>query len=402
VSDEPDDRLVKSVHWQQRYYALGIYQDFHQYTSALDYAKHQVDDDDLEKAVRTTHPNHVWGRLKIGVAILPNGADNQRIFALILRDERLMLDEAPSRQPSPGATVAIAGQIFDSTLASMQIGVLGADGQVTKQDLTAAEDGRFAGKVELPSTPQRYVLSLRRATGGTDDIAYRVPLFAGVPLSPWPIWAPPEMEPPDSPRAYAKGLATAINDYRAAHGLSRLPVSAELSKAARELANIRASAWGPAQKGDPANERIMRDGPPTNVFRAAGFDPSLVYSYWGCIKDEDIPGFRANFPDEAERVARILSPLAQEIGVGVARVSKTDTEDDNVFCGIWSILSRPAPPPSPSEAPADAGSPQPSETPSAATAPQPAAAPSTPVSQAPTTPPASPTAAPASPPATAK
>jgi hypothetical protein len=320
------------------------------------------------------HPLRVLGKLKIGVAMVPNGGDNQRIFTLIIRDERILLSDAPPRQAAPGTTFVISGQIVDQTLAKMKLGLLGPSGQIVLNDIAVGEDGRFTTTVQVPTTSGRWILTLSRnqgTSGGYASTVLTVPLFVGVSPSPWPIWAAPEAEPPDSAMTYAKGLAQGINDYRTAHGLKPLPVPADLSKASRELATLHAQAWGPARKGDPDAVSVMVDGPKKSPFAEAGFDRhELLFRQSGCIKDEDIPEFQANFPQGAVRANAILSAEAEQIGVGVARVPKAETEDDNVFCGGWVILNRPAPPsPPPVEAIPPTSAPPPPVPPPAAQTP---------------------------------
>jgi hypothetical protein len=403
VSDEPDDRQSKSIHWDQRFYAHGVHPDFAHWSWTVDYARHEVEDDALEKAVLDMHPLRVLGKLKIGVAMVPNGGDNQRIFTLVIRDERILLSEAPPRQPAPGATFVVSGQIVDQTLSAMKLGLLGPDGQIVLNDVTASEDGRFSTTVQVPNTTGRWIMSLNRVvgtSGGYRSNVLTVPLFVGVSPTPWPIWAAPQAEPPDSARTYAKALAQAINDYRTAHGLPPLPVPADLSKASRGLVMQYAQAWGPARKGDPAMIRVMVDGPEKSPFGEAGFDHALLFHQSGCLKDEDIPRFQANFPQNAVRANAITLPEAQQIGVGVARVPQADSEDDNVFCGVWVIQNRPTPPaevipaaaapPTPSSVPPSKTEKTPdqpaSPSPEPANPPTPVAAPATPAAPTPASP----------------
>ncbi len=131
LTDEEDDTEVSHLHTGQHLTANGIPQNVRVKVFSEVYAKTSPrDSDDIKTLVRSIRPHVIRGDLRIGVAILPAGDADKRIFVAAMRDRVFDLTKGPPRYGSPGMTFEVAGTVFERGLDSIKLALLGPDGKV--------------------------------------------------------------------------------------------------------------------------------------------------------------------------------------------------------------------------------------------------------------------------------
>lgn len=345
LSDEQANDDIKHLHVGQRLSARGIPHNLRTYVYKAQLAQTEVEGEDLRRLVRHLHPDQIHGQLTIGVAILSAGDAGDRIFSVALRDRSYDLIQAPPRFPTPGSTFTLAGTVIDRSIKNMRIALMSPNASVELTLIPVDGQGNFSANLTIPAAPGLYVLSLARAEGGAED-TLTVPLFAGVPPSPWPVSADPKATSPLSgTRTVAQRLANAIADYRRSHGLADLPIDAKLSAFAKGEAALHAKAeddQAGAATGTP-QQQLDTDAPAR--ITAAGYAPNTLIVTWNVWSDDYLNDFFARFPNGPFSNAVLNSTSAQLVGIGVALVPNDVTKDsDLVRYALVYAIQDPTPP----------------------------------------------------------
>jgi hypothetical protein len=297
-----------------------------------DYSKRKLNDGDLDKIWFFLHPTRKpKGELKIGVAILADGWDNKRYFAVVIRDDVIELDKGPPRVAEPGAVVAIQGTYLASD-RPLQLAVLHPDGKaVDFQTLEVQGDGRFSASYELPKEAGRYILAI-----GSGSPLISVPVFAGVDPAPWPPYAAFDATDPNTVRDGAKEFAKAVEGWRKAQGLPPLPLPADLCAFAKAEAQHRAdeSVAPLAQTSEDFKERA----------RAAGLDPDKVHRFVQrlILSPSDETSFHQSWETYMQRApwdpfeaAVLESPKVKQIGIGAVSEPQKSPDDPRFIDLVW-------------------------------------------------------------------
>ncbi len=343
LTDEEDDTEVSHLHTGQHLTANGIPQSVRVKIFSEVYAKTSLDSDDLQTLVRSIRPHSIHGELKIGVAILPTGDADKRIFVAAMRDRAFDLTKGPPRYGSPGMTFEVAGIAVERGLESIKLALLGPDGKVLLGRAPVDLQGNFSTSVTIPNAPGLYQFGAARDEGSQN--AVDVPIFVGISPTPWPVTPDPKDAPVDGTRAVAQKLAKSIAEWRHSHGLSALPIDANLSAFAKAGAARRGGAEDAMAGAGSGTPQTQIDAEWKDSVRTAGYDPATLRGRWAIQGQDYVSDFFARFPGSAFAAAGLSSPTAEKIGLGVVLVPNAVTKDDDlVRYAIEWVIQDPTPP----------------------------------------------------------
>ena len=298
------------------------------------FPKHRLTDTDLDKMWFFLRPSRKpESELKIGVAILPDGWDGKRYFAVVLRDDQIELAKGPPRTAEPGSTFEIQGQLFVSH-RPFRLAVLHPDGKVIDfQTIDVQSDGHFTTSYQLPKDTGRYVVALH-----SGSVLINVPVFAGVDPAPWPPYASVDATDPDTTRDGAKEFATAVEGWRKGQGLSPLPLPPELCAFAKAEAK-RSAEESMAPLAEPVSSQGFSERA-----RAAGLDPDKVHRFVDRVvlspPDEtnffhSWETFVARAPWSPFAAAVLESPKVSQLGIGAVPELQKSTDDPKFIDLVW-------------------------------------------------------------------
>jgi biopolymer transport protein ExbD len=328
LTDEQDDAEVKHLHIGQHLSANGIPLNVNVRVFVATYAQTTLEDDELKKFVESLRPDSIFGDLKIGVAIIPAGDADKRIFAIALRDRMFDIAKGPPRIASPGTAFDFAGTVFDRDLKIVKVGLMGPDGKVQLGQAAVGPQGDFSISMTIPNVPGLYVFTAGRAERTWDNI--NVPIFAGVSPTPWPVSADPNALPVDGTRAIVQRLAKAIAERRHGEGLPPVPIDSSLSALAKNEATLLAKAID-ASGGPSSGLPVMGVNEARHQhLQTSGYDPRTVYQLARMLTPDYMNDFFARFPENAFLGAALGSPTIQSIGLGVVLVPNEITKDDDL------------------------------------------------------------------------
>jgi uncharacterized protein YkwD len=343
LTDEEDDTEVSHLHTGQHLTANGIPQSVRVKIFSEVYAKTSLDSDDLRTLVRSIRPHSMHGELRVGVAMLPTGDADKRIFVAAMRDQVFDLTKGPPRYGSPGMTFEVAGTAVERGLKSIKLALLGPDGKVLLGRAPVDLQGNFSTSVTIPNAPGLYQFGAARDEGSRNEV--NVPIFVGISPTPWPVTPDPKETPVDGTRSVAQKLANSIAEWRHSHGLSVVPIDANLSAFAKACATRRGKAED-AMVGDGAGTPDTQiDGEWKDDVRAAGYDPATTKGRWQIVGQDYANDFFARFPGSAFAAASLSSPTVEKVGLGVVLVPNEVTKDDTlVRYAIEWVIQDPTPP----------------------------------------------------------
>ncbi len=333
-TDEQDGAEYAKTHVHHRLLARGfaVPQGVWSALHVDDFPKRKLWAMDLDKMWPWLRPNYKpHDTLRIGVAVLGDGGDDKRYFAVVLRDDRLDLTQGPPRTAEPGTTFSVRGQIHDDQMKPLKLAVERPDGTVDMQIVAVAPDGSFEASYQIPKQPGRYLAAL-----GPGWAAVTVPVFAGVPAAPWPPLAGPETADPQTTRDAIKELVKSLYDWRKAQKLPVAPLPTDLCAFAKlEAKRIASEAAAPM-----TTERASKDG--LLRVKAAGLDPDKVtISRWRSVlspADENnlLDGWEnlvAQVPWDPFEVAELRS--AKQLAIGAVSEPTRSDDDPHFVDFVW-------------------------------------------------------------------
>ncbi len=303
-------------------------------THGDDFPKRKLTEADLDKMWFFLHPSRKpQGELKIGVAIIADGWDNKRYFAVVIRDDQIELDQGPPRAIQPGSTFEIQGKLMTPD-RPFKLAVLHQDGKAMDfQTIDVQTDGSFTASYQLPKESGRYVLAL-----GAEKALIDVPVFAGVDPSPWPPYAAVDASDPNTTRDGAKEFATAVEAWRKGQGLSPLPLPADLCAFAKAEAK-RSADESVAPLADSASSPSFKERA-----RAAGLDPERVHWFVHRLllspPDEtnlfhSWETFVTRAPWTPFEAAVLESPKVGQLGIGAVPEPQKSPDDPKFIDLVW-------------------------------------------------------------------
>lgn len=307
------------IHVEQRLLADGLTTDLSTFYAIEDFPQHDLTPEEIAQAVQALSPAYVRGKLRIGVAIVANGWDNHRIFALTLRDEAIDLTRGPPRKAEPSTSFTLSGTLlFHPDPAQLELAVQRPDGTVDLRQLPVAADGAFSATYQLPADPGLYVLSLGHTI-------LQLPVFAGVTPSPWPASAPADAEAPETAVAAAKALAKAVEGWRKQRGLPPLPLTSDLCA----LAKASAKGFSVAKQVGKGEKKAF--GSATERFAAAGLDPKHSWELRTMISADDFGDWAARVPWNPLAAQALGAANVSALGVGVVKEPQRSPDDKAFF-----------------------------------------------------------------------
>ncbi len=337
--DEQSSTEVATLHMQHWLLARGMEIPGRVWnaTHGDDFSKRALTDTDLDKLWFHLHPSRrPEGELKIGVAILPDGWDGKRYFAVVLRDDFVEVDKGPPRRADPGSTFEIEGNLI-SPERPLRLAVLHPDGKtVDMQTVDIQSDGRFKASYQLPTDAGRYVVALDNG-----HTLLNVPVFAGVDPAPWPPYAAVDANDPDTTRDAAKEVAVAVEGWRKGLGLAPLPLPADLCAFAKAEAK-RAAEESVAPLAEPASSQSFRERA-----RAAGLDPDKVHRFVNRLQLNipDEPNVHPSWENFVTRVpwdpfaaAVLQSPKVTQLAIGAVPEPQKSTDDPKFIDLVWLVV----------------------------------------------------------------
>jgi hypothetical protein len=335
-ADEPEGNDLAKLHTYHWLLARGVEIPDRVWNASAsgDFAKRTLTDTDLDKMWFYLHPSRKpEGELKIGVAILGDGWDNKRYFAVVIRDDVIELEKGPPRKTEPGSTFEIEGKLM-SPERPLRLAVLHPDGKtVDVRTVDVQGDGHFTASYQLPRDTGRYVVEL----DNTNQLI-NVPLFAGVDPSPWPPYASVDATDPDNTRGGAKEFATAAEGWRKGQGLAPLPMPADLCAFAKSEAKRRADN-AIAPMAQPVTSQDFKER-----VRAAGLDPEKVhdFSYRLLLSPPDDTNFHHSWETFVTRApwnplaaAVLESPKVTQLGIGAVPEPQKSPDDPKFIDLVW-------------------------------------------------------------------
>jgi hypothetical protein len=298
------------------------------------FPKRALTDSDLDKMWFYLRPSRKpEGELKIGVAIVPDGWDGKRYFAVVIRDDLLELEKGPPRKAEPGSTIEIQGSFMDPR-RPLRLAVLHPDGKVVDlQTIDVHDDGHFTASYEVPKETGRYVVAL-----GPGWPVVNVPVFVGVDPAPWPPYAGVEATDPDTTRDGAKEFATAVAGWRKGLGLAPLPLPADLCAFAKAEAKRYVDGAFATLSDVEENQALKEQA------RAAGLDADKVHLFhWRVALS---PADETNFfhswetfvtraPWDPFEAAVLSSPKVTQLGIGAVPEPQKSTDDPKFIDLVW-------------------------------------------------------------------
>jgi hypothetical protein len=299
-----------------------------------DFAKRTLRDSDLDKMWFYLRPDRKpKGELKIGVAILGDGWDSKRYFAVVVREDRIELTKGPPRTIDPGSTFDIEGRVLTSG-RPLRLAVLHPDGKVVDfQTVDVQSDGQFSVSYQVPKDSGRYVLSL-----GDEGRLVNVPVFAGIAPAPWPAYPGADTADPDNTRGGAKEFATAIEGWRKGQGLAPLPLPADLCAFAKAEAKRSAD-----ESSAPLAESVSSESFKERA-RAAGLDPEKVHRFVHRLllsaPDEvnlhhNWEAFVTRAPWDPFEAAVLMSPKVTQLAIGAVPEPQKSPDDPKFIDLVW-------------------------------------------------------------------
>jgi hypothetical protein len=309
--------------------AYGVVPDFAWAFQVADYSTDHLGSSDLEDLVRSIRPRGYVGQARLGVSILPDPADAHRIFAIVMRDERVNITKGAPRVATPGTSISIEGRLLVPSIKP-SLWILLPDGKPEEASLTMGEGGSLSASYTLPPTPGLYLVSISGGTG------YEVPVFSGVEPTPWPPRPADDAAPPGDPRDAATQVVQALENWRVRHGLSVLPVKADLCAAAKSEATVLGIAEA-KNRGSPMDYTELPRS--ADRLRAANLDPSRVAVMNLTWRDDEFIYFLARFPEQPATIGRLMAPDAEGLGVGVTYLPRESQDDPNFFRMVWMVSS---------------------------------------------------------------
>ncbi|HUB08249.1 MAG TPA: hypothetical protein VMB50_14675 [Myxococcales bacterium] len=300
-----------------------------------DFVKRTLWPSDLDKLWPWARPSQLpVGTLRIGVAVLGDGPDGRRYFAVVLRDDRVDLTQGPPRTAEPGSKFVVSGQVHDDELKPLKLAVWRPDGTVDQQVVDIGSDGRFEASYQLPKDTGRYVVAL----GGRRSIPFEVPVFVGVAPEPWPPVAAPDAIDPQTTRDSAKELARALFAWRKAQ---KLP-AVTLPEALCAFAKAEAKRYVEEDANPAKAERAHKDW--ALRVRAAGLDPDKVFVYHARMplspSDENNllhswESFLARIPWDPFSENELRKADLSQIGIGAVPEPQASVDDPKFVDVVW-------------------------------------------------------------------
>ncbi len=335
ISDEEDDTSLKHMHTGQHLISRGIPNVFRSTSFDVTHAQTKLGDEEIQKGVRVIRPDDLQGKVLLGVAVLPVGDADKRVFVMVSRNLIADIVQGPPRIAEPGSTFEVAGTVAIPELKEMKWALEGPDGKVTLGAVPVDRDGHFKISAVLSKDPGRSLFSVREV--------FTAPIFAGVPLTPYPISAPPKVDPVDGTRTLATRLVKAITDWRKAHGLSVPTFDADLSAFAKADAMLNAKAADEASGANSGTPRDVVEKTFKDRATAAGY---TNLAHWSAVEADDyVNDFLARLPNGPFQAAALGSPTLAAIGIGVALAPNTVTKDEDLIrYGITWVIKDPSPP----------------------------------------------------------
>ncbi len=328
---EAGDIDFSRLHRDQHLSSRGLPFDFYSDVQVINFEQHSLTQKELMLTARRAHFYPVYGRLRIGAAVLVDGEDNKRFYALVIRDERINVTKGAPRMIAAGGTFELAGQIVDRGLTPLAVGVQGPS-SVTVDPVEVADDGSFHATLKLPSASGLYVVSLGR-THGDDPVPYTVAVFAGVEPTPWPSY--PTGKPPTDAYAIADQLARAVNAFRQSHGLSVLTIPPGLAAFQKTEAESYAEALRAARQGK-ATALAEWKANQAGRAKAAGFDASRFDGRQLALTNHQAENLPARFPPDAIAAYKLAQPDVTELGLGVAAIPATADPTQPPYVVSWA------------------------------------------------------------------
>jgi hypothetical protein len=328
---EAGDIDFTRLHRDQHLASRGLPFDFYSDVQVIPYEKHALTEQDLLLTARRAHFYPVYGRLRIGVAILVDGEDNKRFYALVIRDERIDMEKGAPRVIAPGGTFELAGQVIDRGLKPLAVGVEGPS-TVTVDPIEVADDGSFHATIKLPTAPGLYVVSVGR-TKGNDPVPYSVAVFAGVEPTPWPVY--PTGKPLGDAYALAEQLAQAVNNFRQSRGLPALTIPAGLAAFEKGEGDSYAEALRAARAGNATALAEWSAKRPERA-KVAGIDAARLDGRQLALTNHDAQNLPARFPPDAIAAYKLAQPNLAELGLGVAAIPRTADPSQPPYVVSWA------------------------------------------------------------------
>jgi len=332
LSEEGDIDLSR-LHRDQHLTSRGMPFDFYSDVQVIPYEQRELQPKDLLYAARRAHFYPVYGQLRIGVAILVDGADDKRLYAVVLRDERLNVTKGVPRTIAPGGSFELAGQVIDRTLRPLMVGVQGPK-SITLDPIEVQEDGSFHATIKLPDPPGLYVVSLGRAEGN-DPVPYNVAAFAGIEPTPWPRY--PKGKPPADALALAEQIGQAVTSFRQTYGLPVLTIPPNLAAFEKTEAQSYAEALRAARQGS-ATALADWDAKKGARAAAAGFDASHLDGRMVVLSNIAAQLLPARFPPDAIAAHKLAQPNVAELGLGVAVIPRTSDPSQPPYVVGWDLV----------------------------------------------------------------
>ncbi len=309
------------VHPHRIAYQAGLPGDFSAWYSVEDFPKHMLGADDFDKAAKNLAPPlPPMGKLRLGVAVVTDGWDNHRVFALVLRDELIDLQKGPPRTIDPQKRFSMAGTLAAGGGKVVVLRLLRPGGQIDRQEIPVGDGGHFQLDYTIPAEKGLYVATL---SAGERDVV-SMPIFVGVPQSVWPPLAAKGAPAASTSRDVAEALVKAVALFRKGDSRPDLSLTPELCALAKKLA-----------------EENLDDAKLTEKLK--GLDASLAFHReW--VREDEVADRAAATPTNASAAEFFLAPV-KAFGLGVARLPKKSPDDDNVYGIVWlAKKAAPAPP----------------------------------------------------------
>ncbi len=324
------------LHLDQHMASRGLPFDFYSDVQIINYEQRGLTDNQLLLTARRAHFQPVYGQLRIGVAILVDGEDGKRFYALVLRDERINMVKGAPRRAKPGGSFELAGQLVDRGLKPLEVGIEGPS-LITMDPVEVAGDGTFRTTIKLPSVPGLYVVSAGRAQGN-DPVPYSVAVFVGMDPTPWPAYA--TGKPPGDAYALAGQIAQAVNAFRQRRGLPALSIPADLAAFEKAEAKSYGDALYAADRGD-TNALADWSAQTTARAKAAGIDAAGLEARQVVLTDLQAETFPARFPSDAMAAFRLAQPGVTQFGLGIAILSRTSASpDQRLYVVSWATAAQ--------------------------------------------------------------
>jgi hypothetical protein len=337
--DEPAGMQWNKLHLLHHYLARGVVPlSVSEWVEGVDWEQRRLRQQDLdEKIWPALHPSgKIQGKLRIGVAILADGVDNQRYFSIVLRDDKLDLDKGPPREAKPGETFELSGTLRAMNLRPLKLAVLRPDAKVDEQIVDVAGDGRFTVSYQIPAQTGRYLVAL-----GPGASLFTVPLFVGTTPAPWPGYATLDAVPPNTARDAAKEFAAAVETWRKGQGLTPVRLPSDLC------------AFAKAEAKRLVDDPLRKDASSwKDRARAAGLDPAHVtwhHERWRLDPPDDKHGFQywedfvTRAPWDPFQAAALGSTKLGALGVGLVTEPQKSDDDPKFADLVWIGVEGDAP-----------------------------------------------------------